>query len=51
MGHRARHPGRPHFLDYARRLLEDFTPLAGDRNFGERVQDPANHFGKILLIP
>jgi acetyl-CoA carboxylase carboxyl transferase subunit alpha len=31
----ARHPGRPHFLDYARRILEDFTPLAGDRNFGE----------------
>ena len=31
----ARHPERPHFLDYARRLLEDFTPLAGDRNFGE----------------
>jgi acetyl-CoA carboxylase carboxyl transferase subunit alpha len=31
----ARHPGRPHFLDYARRILEDFTPLAGDRCFGE----------------
>ncbi len=31
----ARHPGRPHFLDYARRLFEDFTPLAGDRSFSE----------------
>jgi acetyl-CoA carboxylase carboxyl transferase subunit alpha len=31
----ARHPGRPHFLDYARNILEDFTPLAGDRSFGE----------------
>src|ERR1700761_8862594 len=31
----ARHPGRPHFLDYARRILEDFTPLAGDRQFAE----------------
>lgn len=31
----ARHPNRPHFLDYARRLIEDFTPLAGDRYFGE----------------
>jgi acetyl-CoA carboxylase carboxyl transferase subunit alpha len=31
----ARHPGRPHFLDYARRLLTDFTPLAGDRSFAE----------------
>jgi acetyl-CoA carboxylase carboxyl transferase subunit alpha len=31
----ARHPGRPHFLDYANRILEDFTPLAGDRAYGE----------------
>ena len=31
----ARHPGRPHFLDFAKRILEDFTPLAGDRSFGE----------------
>jgi acetyl-CoA carboxylase carboxyl transferase subunit alpha len=31
----ARHPNRPHFLDYAKRLIADFTPLAGDRYFGE----------------
>jgi acetyl-CoA carboxylase carboxyl transferase subunit alpha len=31
----ARHPGRPHTLDYIAKLLEDFTPLAGDRAFGE----------------
>jgi acetyl-CoA carboxylase carboxyl transferase subunit alpha len=31
----ARHPDRPHFVDYAKRLLTDFTPLAGDRKFGE----------------
>ena len=31
----ARHPDRPHFSDYAARLLEDFTPLAGDRRFAE----------------
>jgi len=31
----ARHPGRPHFSDYANRLFEDFVPLAGDRLFGE----------------
>src|ERR1700733_14485046 len=31
----ARHPGRPHFLDYARIIFDDFTPLAGDRSFGE----------------
>lgn len=31
----ARHPQRPHFVDYAARLLSDFTPLAGDRKFAE----------------
>ena len=31
----ARHPGRPHFSDYASRLIADFTPLAGDRLYGE----------------
>ncbi|MFC4626473.1 acetyl-CoA carboxylase carboxyltransferase subunit alpha [Daeguia caeni] len=29
----ARHPDRPHFLDYAERLFTEFTPLAGDRKF------------------
>ncbi len=31
----ARHPNRPHCLDYINRLLSDFTPLAGDRLFGQ----------------
>ncbi len=31
----ARHPNRPHFLDYINAMIEDFTPLAGDRLFGE----------------
>lgn len=31
----ARHPERPHALDYIRALISDFTPLAGDRCFGE----------------
>jgi len=31
----ARHQDRPHFQDYIRELVEDFTPLAGDRKFGE----------------
>jgi len=31
----ARHPGRPHFSDYAASLFDEFTPLAGDRTFGE----------------
>jgi acetyl-CoA carboxylase carboxyl transferase subunit alpha len=31
----ARHPERPHALAYISALIEDFTPLAGDRAFGE----------------
>src|SRR3954447_2156049 len=31
----ARHPQRPHFADYCAELIGDFTPLAGDRKFGE----------------
>ena len=31
----ARHPDRPHCLDYVNELIDDFTPLAGDRAFGE----------------
>lgn len=31
----ARHPGRPHFSDYAASLIDEFTPLAGDRLYGE----------------
>jgi acetyl-CoA carboxylase carboxyl transferase subunit alpha len=31
----ARHPERPHFKDFVAGLIEDFTPLAGDRAFAE----------------
>lgn len=31
----ARHPERPHCLDFVNDLIEDFTPLAGDRYFAE----------------
>ncbi|EFO33376.1 acetyl-CoA carboxylase, carboxyl transferase, alpha subunit [Roseibium sp. TrichSKD4] len=31
----ARHPDRPHAADYVKGLIEDFTPLAGDRNYAE----------------
>lgn len=31
----ARHPQRPHCADYIDALIEDFTPLAGDRYFSE----------------
>ena len=31
----ARHPGRPHCLDYVKGLITEFTPLAGDRGYAE----------------
>ncbi|MBV8975995.1 MAG: acetyl-CoA carboxylase carboxyltransferase subunit alpha [Alphaproteobacteria bacterium] len=31
----ARHQNRPHFSDYVSHLFDEFTPLAGDRLFGE----------------
>ncbi|HWM80549.1 MAG TPA: acetyl-CoA carboxylase carboxyltransferase subunit alpha [Pseudolabrys sp.] len=31
----ARHPQRPHCVDYVAKLIEDFVPLAGDRKFGD----------------
>ncbi len=31
----ARHPMRPHFKDYIVGLIDEFTPLAGDRAFSE----------------
>ncbi|MBO3762423.1 acetyl-CoA carboxylase carboxyltransferase subunit alpha [Ciceribacter sp. L1K23] len=31
----ARHPQRPHFIDYSTRLFTEFTPIAGDRKFAE----------------
>ena len=34
----ARHPQRPHCLDYVAALIAEFVPLAGDRKYGE---DPA----------
>jgi acetyl-CoA carboxylase carboxyl transferase subunit alpha len=31
----ARHPQRPHFSDYIKTLITEWTPLAGDRKFSE----------------
>ncbi len=31
----ARHPDRPHCLDYIGKLFTEFTPLAGDRKFAD----------------
>ena len=50
----ARHPMRPHFVDYVRLMFEDFIPLGGDRMFGEDqaiVGGPARLGGrKVMLI-
>ncbi|MEJ0044414.1 MAG: hypothetical protein WDM81_20315 [Rhizomicrobium sp.] len=35
----ARHPGRPHFSDYARGLFDEFTPLAGRPLLRRRQRD------------
>ena len=31
----ARHQNRPHYLDYINGMIDDYAPLAGDRNFGD----------------
>jgi|TARA_B110000438_G_scaffold122232_1_gene119345 acetyl-CoA carboxylase carboxyl transferase subunit alpha len=31
----ARHPQRPHFIDYVERICEDFDELHGDRHYGD----------------
>jgi acetyl-CoA carboxylase carboxyl transferase subunit alpha len=31
----ARHPDRPHFIDYVETLITDYVEMAGDRKFGE----------------
>lgn len=50
----ARHPQRPHFVDYVRLMFEDFIPLSGDRRFGEDeaiLGGPARLNGrKVMLI-
>lgn len=33
--HVSRHPARPHFSQYCAGLVSDYTPLSGDRKFGE----------------
>lgn len=49
----ARHGERPHFSDYVRFLVEDFTPIAGDRAFGEDhaiVGGPARFRGRSIML-
>ena len=49
----ARHPERPHFLDYAKALFTDFQPLAGDRLYGEDqalIGGPARFNGRSVML-
>ncbi|RMD86599.1 MAG: acetyl-CoA carboxylase carboxyltransferase subunit alpha [Alphaproteobacteria bacterium] len=49
----ARHPERPHFSDIVAALFSDFTPLAGDRGFGEDAAiqgGPARFRGQPVML-
>lgn len=46
----ARHPQRPHFSDYIKHLITEFTPLAGDRKFAEDAAIQAG-FGRFRGQP
>src|SRR4051812_31414197 len=46
----ARHPQRPHFSDYVKSLITEWTPLAGDRKFGEDAAIQAG-FGRFNGTP
>ncbi len=46
----ARHPQRPHFVDYCADLIAEFTPMAGDRSFGEDAAVVAG-FGRFRGRP
>jgi len=48
----ARHPERPHCVDYIEALIEDFTPLAGDRYFAEdaAIVGGLGRFGKRTVM-
>lgn len=49
----ARHPNRPHFEHYVERLIEDFSPMAGDRAFGEDhaiVGGPGRFRGRSVMV-
>lgn len=49
----ARHASRPHFSDYVKGLVDEFTPLAGDRAFGEDLAilgGPARLRGRSIML-
>lgn len=49
----ARHPARPHLPHYVAALFFDFTPLAGDRTFGDDqaiIGGPARFQGRPVML-
>ena len=46
----ARHPQRPHFCHYVKGLVTEFTPLSGDRAFGEDAAIVGG-FGRFRGVP
>ncbi|HVX71496.1 MAG TPA: acetyl-CoA carboxylase carboxyltransferase subunit alpha [Devosia sp.] len=46
----ARHPQRPHFSDYIKGLITEWTPLAGDRKYAEDAAVQAG-FGRFNGTP
>lgn len=49
----ARHPNRPHFPHYVASLFETYTPLAGDRRFGDDraiLGGPARFRGRPVML-
>jgi acetyl-CoA carboxylase carboxyl transferase subunit alpha len=49
----ARHPQRPHFSDYIAALIQDFTPLAGDRAYAEDkaiIGGPGSFRGRPVMV-
>ena len=49
----ARHLDRPHFSHYVAQLIEDFSPLAGDRSFGDDravVGGPGRFRGRSVMV-
>jgi acetyl-CoA carboxylase carboxyl transferase subunit alpha len=49
----ARHPDRPHSVDYVKRLFTEFTALSGDRSFGDDhaiIGGPARFQGEPVMV-
>ena len=49
----ARHPERPHTVDYIREMIVDFIPLGGDRYFGEDlaiIGGLGQFYGRTVMV-